>query len=321
MSEHGRHQNASISVVIPAYNSRFLDETLASVYAQTIQPSQVIVINDGSTDDTEEHLRRLAADLPHSFVWRTKENGGEASARNFALQLATGKYVAFLDHDDLWRPRKLERQLEHFASDQSLALSFTGYSYTYDGYQDIPGRDNSNPEVIDHQKWNPDPDRALMRLLANLPMGPMSTVLTRRDALDELPPFDETLPIASDGRLYLEMVVRGMKMDFLPETLVEYRWHGANQSRDMGALWEHFCRVLDSFYDEHAAELSHDVRRHARFWRAYWHLHTAIDARRHGDLVRARRHILRAACVRPAAVRLGWVRMLGLGPAPQGPWP
>jgi glycosyltransferase involved in cell wall biosynthesis len=311
----------SISVIIPAYNSTFIEETLASVYAQTAQPSQVIVINDGSTDDTDQRLRRLAADLPSSFIWLTKENGGEASARNVGRRIATGEYVAFLDHDDLWHPEKLERQIHHFASDSDLALSFTGYSYTYEGYRDTPGRANPTPEVIDHKDWDPDPERALMRLLAYLPMGPMSTLLIRRDALAELPPFDETLPIASDHRMYLELVGRGMKMDFLPEELVEYRWHGANRSRDMGVLWEHFCQVLDSFYDEHATALPQHVRRHARFWRSHWHLQTAIDARRHGDLARARRHIARAARAWPPAVRPGWVRMLGIGRPPEGPWP
>jgi glycosyltransferase involved in cell wall biosynthesis len=315
------HSVPSVSVVIPAYNNgKFLEEAIASVYAQTVQPSQVIVINDGSTDDTDDRLRRLSAELPSSFIWRSKPNGGHPSALNVARGLAAGIYVAFMDSDDLWHPEKLERQLQHFASDPELVLSFTGYRYLYEGYRDTPGRDSA-PEVVRHENWDPDPDAALRRLIAYLPIGPMSTVLVRRAALAQLPPFDETLVIASDGRMYLELVVRGMKMDFLPEELVEYRWHGANLSRDVGLFWEDVCSLLDSFYEEHSSQWTDDLREQARFWRAHWHLQTAIDARRHDDLVRARRHILRAARVRPGAIRPGWVRMLGIGPAPRGPWP
>ncbi len=320
MTSYGDELASSISVIIPAYNSTFIEETLASVYAQTVQPSQVIVINDGSTDDTEDRLRRLSADLPPSFMWRSKPNGGHPTALNLARGLAAGTYVAFMDSDDLWHPQKLERQLQHFASDPELVLSFTGYTYIYEGYEEAPGRGNT-PEVVSHENWDPDPAKALRRLIAYLPIGPMSTVLVRRDALARLPPFDETLVIASDGRLYLELVVRGMKMDFLPEELVEYRWHGTNLSRDLGLFWEDVCALLDSFYEEHSSQLTDDMREHARFWRAHWHLQTAIDARRHGDLARARRHIVRAARVRPGALRPGWVRMLGIGRAPQGPWP
>ncbi len=321
MTQVGGQPGFSITVVIPTYNNGvFLEQAIASAYAQTVEPSQVIVVNDGSTDDTEDRLRRLSTELPASFMWRSKANGGHSSARNFALGLATGTHVAFLDGDDVWRSQKLERQFQHFASDPELVLSFTGYTYTYEGYQGAPGRDNT-PEVVSHENWDPDPAQALRRLIAYLPIGPMSTVLVRRDALARLPPFDETLVIASDGRLYLELVVRGMKMDFLPEELVEYRWHGTNLSRDIGLFWEDVCALLDSFYDEHSSQLTDDMREYARFWRAHWHLQTAIDARRHGDLARARRHIVRAARVRPGAVRPGWARMLGIGPAPRGPWP
>ena len=306
---------------VPAYNSKFLDETIASVYAQTVQPGQVIVVNDGSTDDTEDRIGRLAAQLPDNFIWRTKENGGEASARNLGLRLATGTHVAFLDHDDLWHPEKLERQLAHFASNPDLALSFTAARYTFRDFQEVPGRTRL-PGARQDDKWDSDPAVLIEEILLNrCPIATMSTVMMCRDAVRRVTPFDERLVILSDVLMYLELAIRGLKVDYLPEAFIEYRWHGSNSSRDVGFLWESLCLVHDRFLREHAAELPDNIRTRARKWRAHRHLQTAIDALLHGENRRARRHVFAAARARPLSVRPGWIRILGIGPPPSGPWP
>lgn len=306
-----------VSVIIPAYNSvEFLEETIDSVYGQTVAPTEVIVINDGSTDDTEACVRRLASRLPPSLIWHTKENGGEASARNLGIRLATGAYIAFLDHDDRWHPDKLERQLACMAADPELALSFTGYSFTFRGFRETPGR-NLTPEVIHHETWDPDPEKVLTQLLdGRCPVGTLSTVLIRRDALARITPFEEGLALGSDYQMYLRFAVQGMKMSYLPASLVEYRWHGSNLSRDTGVLWEHLCQIFDEFFVEYESVLPERVRERASWWRSHWHLQTAIDAIQHGDKARARRHILTAARIRPISARPGWIRMLGIGSAP-----
>ena len=320
---HG--ETPSVSVIVPAYNSApFIEATIASVYAQTVLPAEVIVINDGSTDDTERQLRRMAAELPPSFVWRTKPNGGEASARNLGIRLATGELVAFLDHDDLWHPTKLERQLACMAADRELALSFTGYTFDFRDFRAAPGR-NIAPEVIHHERWDPDPEAVLTQLLdGRCPVGTLSTTLFRRDALLQVTPFDERVGLGSDYQMYLHFAAKGLKMTYLPEVLVEYRWHGANQSRDTGILWENLCRIFDRFFAEYGAQLPERIRSRASWWRAHWHLQTAIDAFQSGDRARARRHIVMAALIDPRSIRPGWVRMLGIGPPPRataGAWP
>ena len=312
---------APVSVVIPAYNSRFIEETLASVYAQTVSPAQVIVINDGSTDDTEARVRSLAKELPSSFIWRSKENGGEASARNFGLRLADQEFIAFLDHDDIWLPEKLERQLTQLASDPKITLSFTGYSLNYEGHEAHRGR-TREPWIPTYEDWDPDPEIILESLLdGRCPIATLSTVMIRRDALLRVTPFEEDFSLGSDYLMYLRFVAAKMKMDYLPEVLVQYRWHGSNSSRDIGVWWERFCEILDRFFDEQLADLPAGVRARARRWRVHWHLQTAIDAIRQGDKSRARRHIITAASIKPSAVRPGWIRMLGVGSPPEGPWP
>lgn len=314
--------SASVSVVIPAYNSRFLDDAVASAYAQTVAPTQVIVVNDGSTDGTEAHLNELASSLPASFVWRTKPNGGDASARNFGVQLVTGSHVAFLDSDDVWHPMKLQRQLEHFASDPDLDLSFTGYDYSFRGYDRAARPVLNLPPVLHHERWDPDPQVVLEELLFDrCPVGSMSTVLIRREALEQVVPFDERLAITSDVLMYLELAVRHMKMDYLPEVLVQYRQHADNITRDSAAWRESTCEMYDRLFQAHMSELPDHIRARAPKLRAQWHLEVAIDAIRRGEKVRARRHILTAARRRPLSIRPGWARMLGIGKPPSGPWP
>ena len=96
----------TISVVIPAYNAaHFLPRCLKSVFAQTLKPAEVIVVDDGSTDDTAA----VAAALGARVIGR--QNGGISAARNTGIQNASGQWIALLDADDLWAPEKLERQV------------------------------------------------------------------------------------------------------------------------------------------------------------------------------------------------------------------
>ena len=108
-----------VSVIIPAYNSGpLVEEAIGSALAQTRPPAEVVVIDDGSTDDTAERLARFG---PPVRVIR-QANGGVSAARNRGLAAATGAFVAFLDADDVWHPDKLRRQLEAFAKRPELGL-------------------------------------------------------------------------------------------------------------------------------------------------------------------------------------------------------
>lgn len=119
----------SISVIIPAFNAaRYLADALESVRAQTLQPREVIVIDDGSTDGTPEVLAGYGA----SIITERHERKGAAAARNRGLDLATGRYVAFLDADDVSAPERLERQLSQLQASVGAAACFTGY-WRFDG--------------------------------------------------------------------------------------------------------------------------------------------------------------------------------------------
>jgi glycosyltransferase involved in cell wall biosynthesis len=298
-----------VSVVVPVYNGRqFLSEAVASIYAQTAPPDEVIVVNDGSTDDTEELLRRLEADLPESFHWVSRPHRGEASARNTGLGLAHGEFVAFIDHDDRWYPEKLAKQLGQLASEPELGLSFTGYHQT----------DGATATLVQHAAWDSDPAAVLRRLMRSCVVGPPSCVLARRAALERVPAFDERLSLGCDWLMWLNLAAAGIRIGYVPEPLFEYRWHGGNLSRGPARYYESACQIFERFFETDRPPISFQGRdRDPGWWRARWHMLAAVNAVQTGAKTVARRHILRAAMLRPASIRPGWVRMLGVGTPPR----
>ncbi len=105
-------KRANVSVVIPTYNAAsWIAETLESVLAQTVQPAEIIVVDDGSTDDTAVVLDPYQNRIRHIC----QDNAGVSAARNRAIEAANGEFIAFLDSDDIWHPQKLEYQMDVFA--------------------------------------------------------------------------------------------------------------------------------------------------------------------------------------------------------------
>ena len=296
-----------VSVVIPVYNGEdYVADALESVYEQTSPPYEVIVVNDGSTDRTPQILLELETRLPATFRWITQENGGVSAARNRGVAMASGQYVAFLDHDDRWRPAKLERQLAHFASQPELSLSFTAYRF-----EDVGA---ATTKTIRFDSWDPDPRWVFDKLVEYPAVGPPSTVLVKREVLERVPPFRGGLPIGQDWLMWLYIAAAGMRCGYLAEELVDYRWHDTNASRDENRRYYEAGMMFDGFFTDKS--LPRWVREKGPRCRAYWHLEAAIRASRAGERREARRHIAAAAWARPAAIRLGWSRMLGIGLPP-----
>jgi glycosyltransferase involved in cell wall biosynthesis len=273
----------SVSVVIPVHNGdEFLAETIESVFTQTVLPAEVIVVDDGSTDNTPMILRQFEGSPGFQSVG--KPQGGEASARNVGVELATGEYIAFLDHDDLWRPTKLERQLAEF--DPAWGMSFTAHER----------RTATTVELERCDAWDPDPRAVVSVLMRSCPVKPTSTVIVRRDVLRRVAPFEQVAPFGDDWLMWLRIASAGNAVGYLPEPLTEYRWHGKNLSKDERGYYDCACGVFDRYGD--------------RRLRARWRLIAAIDAYEHQDRQRARRRLFQAARIRPWAIRPGWVRLI-----------
>ncbi len=127
--------NELVSIITPSYNTaKYIAETIKSVQAQTYPNWEMIIVDDCSTDNTDEVVSKFLSDSRIKYL-KNPQNSGAAISRNYALREAKGKYVAFLDSDDLWAENKLEKQLAFMENN--------GYNFSYTKYEEIDN--NSNP--------------------------------------------------------------------------------------------------------------------------------------------------------------------------------
>jgi glycosyltransferase involved in cell wall biosynthesis len=204
-------EQQTVSVVIPCYNGgRFLRETLESVLQQTHPALEVIVVDDGSTDDSAAIAESYG---PPVRVIR-QQNQGESVARNRGIDEARGEWVAFLDADDVWISEKLERQLAA-ATDDVVAV-----------HTDIRQFGNRDQLVRIREMFGPDRYSIERLAIRNCVMCPSSVIVRRNNC----PRFPEWTSDAEDQVFVLELVRRG-SIALVEEPLTEYRIHNASQSR------------------------------------------------------------------------------------------
>lgn len=198
-----------VSVVVPTWNRRaLLGRALAAVEAQEFRDFEVIVVDDASTDGTAEWLR---ARRPHVRLIASPARVGAAAARNLALERARGELVAFLDDDDVWRPRYLSAQAAHLDANPAATLSYADHVEI-----DSDGR-STRPDtgaVVPHAS-------PLVRLLAESHIHTLSVVVCRREALQRFGPLDEQLSIVHDLEWYARLVAAGLGVIRLPRLLAE----------------------------------------------------------------------------------------------------
>lgn len=138
--------NDLVSIIMPSYNTaKFIEETISSVLAQTYTNWELVIIDDCSTDDTDEIIMPYLMDLRIKYI-KNEKNSGAAISRNRALREAKGKWIAFLDSDDLWHPEKLEKQIA-FMEKNNCHFSYTEYS-EIDEMSKPLGKSVSGPKKI-----------------------------------------------------------------------------------------------------------------------------------------------------------------------------
>jgi glycosyltransferase involved in cell wall biosynthesis len=204
----------TVSVIIPTYNyAPFLGEAIDSALAQTRAALEVIVVDDGSTDSTPEVL---AAYGDRIRVVRQK-NRGVAAARNAGIAAARGEYVAFLDSDDAWYPRKLELQLPRLEADRGLGLVHCGAATI-----DAEGRTlKTSTGGMEGRVAE-----AMLRLDREVIMPQGSSIVVPKRVADEIGGFDERLPPSEDWDFCYRIAAR-YPIAYVPLVLVRYRLHGS----------------------------------------------------------------------------------------------
>ncbi|UDM70621.1 glycosyltransferase family 2 protein [Vagococcus fluvialis] len=144
--------NSTVSIIMPAFNSaQFISDAINSVINQSFSDWELIVINDGSTDETSEILNKFSSKEKRIKIINFKKNLGIANARNIGLQQSAGKFIAFLDSDDFWSEDKLIKQLV-FMKKKQCKFSFTDYYIVSEEKKVLTSVDNANIQTIDYKE-------------------------------------------------------------------------------------------------------------------------------------------------------------------------
>lgn len=221
-----------ISVIIPTYNyGRFIADAIKGVLAQTYPIEEIIVIDDGSTDDTAE----IVAGFVPQVKYFKQENSGVCAARNNGVKRSSGDYIAFLDADDIWHPEKIAKQIKRFEEDAEIGLVHCG----------MREFDNESGETVQlhlegEEGWIAD-DLLLFEKPAIAGCG--GAILISRKAFSESGEFDTNLIVAEDWD-FCYRVARKFKVGFVREVLMDYRNHGKNAHSDVAELE----RSMGAFY-------------------------------------------------------------------------
>ena len=202
---------ALVSSIIPVYNGEaYLREAVESILAQSYRPLEIIIVDDGSTDATA----LVARSFGDPVRWVHQENAGPAAARNRGIGEARGRFIAFLDADDLWLPERLVRQVAELEADPDLACSV----------------------CLIQNFWMPDVAAEAERRRDDPRAGPVPGYLStgmvvRREAFDAVGGFDPSLGHGDSADWVLRARSAGLRDRLLSQVLVRRRIHAGNRSR------------------------------------------------------------------------------------------
>jgi len=214
-----------VSVIMPAYNAeRYIGEAIASVLAQTFQDWELIVVDDGSTDTTPEILATFA-DSRIQVVHQS--NGGEASARNTALNLTAGEYIAFLDADDLYLPSGLADMVNYLESHRQFDVVYSDGVMCDQDKKPLMRLSGIRPGIYEGNILE-------QLVVSNIITVPVCTAV-RRGAIEALDlRFDPALKYGVDRDFWTQLA-RTSEFGYLPALTCEYRVHGSNMTSSVGS--------------------------------------------------------------------------------------
>jgi glycosyltransferase involved in cell wall biosynthesis len=225
--------NPKVSVIIPTHNrADLLKEAIQSVLNQTYHNYEIIVIDDGSTDHTSETVKQF----PTPISYRYQENSGVSAARNKGIQVAKGDYIAFLDSDDLFVTNKLEMQVAYLQKHQDVGLVYSSYTNVKENLNEIDTKFLTLEGEI-HED-----------ILSNCPIA-TPTVMLRREVLEDMAWFDETMAIAEDIDLWCR-IARDWKIGVISEPLTRVRHHQSNTIRDPNLILESHLKRLEKAFSK-----------------------------------------------------------------------
>lgn len=251
-----------ISVIIPVYNSeKYIPIAIDSVLEQSYSNYEIIVVDDGSTDNTRQKLQPYKKKIRYIY----QENQGSAAARNVGISLAKGDLIAFLDADDFWTiPDKLSKQVALFEDNPTLGCINTGWKIV----------DGAGKHIKTVQPWHKAPKLDLETWLKKKCVR-TSAMVFRKHWLEKVGGFDEELRQSHDVDLALRLSLAGCETVWLKDATVCYRQHEANTTKNSLKQAKYVQMVLDKFFarpnlPESIKQQESQIRYHTLVWLAWY---------------------------------------------------
>lgn len=224
-----------VSIIIPAYNAaKFIGETIDSVIAQTIPNWEMIIVIDGATDNTEAIVKNYF-EQDSRIQYLTKSNSGVSDTRNRGINLARGKYIAFLDADDTWLIDNLEKKLHVLETQPEISWVYSNMNAINEQSQllnDLPDK-GTDKDIL----------KSILLWETEVVPGPCSNIIVERSKLGETIRYDATLSTAADQDFCLQMASQGLKGVLIEEPLWNYRILGNSMSSNVKVMENDHIKV------------------------------------------------------------------------------
>jgi len=246
-----------ISIIIPTYNrANLLPRAIKSILNQTFKNFELIIVDDGSIDNTKEVVGRFRKnDKRVRYIWQDN-SGAPAKPKNAGIKNAKGEFIAFLDSDDEWLVEKLEEQIKLFEKSNSSNLGFVG----------------CNAVIIDKKnkkEWGyktPRCNNVFRELLMNDFIFSSSSVIVKKEVFNKIGFFDENIRVGEDWDMWIR-ISRKYDFDFVPEPLFKYYIHNSNitnalsfekQEKDLRYIFEKYRKYYEANPKIHSIRLRND---------------------------------------------------------------
>lgn len=224
-----------VSVIMPAFNcEKHIAQTIESVLSQTYRDFELIVVDDGSTDNTKEVVKDYLRDKRIKYIYQN--NRGISAARNKGFAKSYGEYIAFLDSDDLWYSNKLEEQVRLLDMNQDIGLTNCSVNYV-----------DENSNVIGKEECKVIDDVTDLLFKGNLVTGSASAVMLRRICLEKVGLFDIDLFISADVDMWIRNLLH-FKMSHMNRILAALRKYPSSHSSNIARYERDLIRMLDKFF-------------------------------------------------------------------------
>ena len=212
-----------ISIILPLYNGgEFIEKTLLSIGQQSFNNAELIIVDDGSTDNSPDIIKNLSLKSSYPILRNlriiTQKNGGVASARNHGIKEAKGEWLSFIDQDDIWLPEKLEKQIEMLQG-TNASFCYTAFSRFYADGREVPKQNGSS-----------DRNKSLRSLISGKLFIPPSAALVKKEIAESIGGFNSDF-IPSDEWDFFLKILEKYDPAYCPEILVKFRSHPTSTAK------------------------------------------------------------------------------------------